>query len=443
VSRCSLLDFRIDEGSSSRPTTVFASRLLYLIRHAILTLPPSRGPWSAYIRVVPSIALSSTASDIHHARPSCTQFGRGLSSPNENTATRCTPPPCTSSLGMSLPCTVTPSPSSVAGSALTPVLPRHFRARPNRVRAVVARLHRRSRGSKPRMSPSFDPGCPKRFAQKPFTAASCTACVPQLLLRSPFQCLLTPPARRPFTPLAPRMSRHASSLPHARLLHASRAARPRSCRLGPCCPALRRPSHIRSAPPATQRSRYAAATRATPALRPRARLLAPRALRCCRPLALTSAACCSRSVHLRDLCFGPAAPCACTCRGPPNACRAAAARLEPPAPAATCAPCQRASPRAARAARCRTRSRLCPAHGPSRVALTRLLLGPPTAQRLRSSALGPSRRSSRGRPLEPRALAHVCAEPRRRPRSAPRWLARSRRTWAAARLPVLDWLGKG
>jgi hypothetical protein len=150
------------------------------------------------------VAFSSTASSVHHARPSCTQLGRGLSSPNENTVTRCTPPSCTSSLGTSLPCTVTPSPSSVAGSALTPVLPRHFRARPNCVRAVVARLHRRSRGSKPRTSPSFDPGCPHRFAQKPFTAASCAARVLQLLPRSPFQYLLTPPARRPFTPLAPR-----------------------------------------------------------------------------------------------------------------------------------------------------------------------------------------------------------------------------------------------
>jgi hypothetical protein len=29
--------------------------------------------------------------------------------------------------------------------------------------------------------------------------------------------------------------------------------------------------------------------------------------------------------HLRDICFGPAAPCACVCRGPPNTCRAATA----------------------------------------------------------------------------------------------------------------------
>jgi hypothetical protein len=57
---------------SSRPTTAFASRLLFLIRHAILTPPPSRGPWSACIRAVPSAAFSSTASNVHHVRPSCT-----------------------------------------------------------------------------------------------------------------------------------------------------------------------------------------------------------------------------------------------------------------------------------------------------------------------------------------------------------------------------------
>jgi hypothetical protein len=66
------LDCTAPPPSSSRPTTVFASRLLFLIRHAVLTLPPSRGPWSACIRVVPSVAFSSTASNVHHARPSCT-----------------------------------------------------------------------------------------------------------------------------------------------------------------------------------------------------------------------------------------------------------------------------------------------------------------------------------------------------------------------------------
>jgi hypothetical protein len=64
--------------SSSRPTTVFASRLLFLIRHAIFSPPPSRGPWSACIRAVPSVALSSTASDqcvVHHC--SWHHFSRG------------------------------------------------------------------------------------------------------------------------------------------------------------------------------------------------------------------------------------------------------------------------------------------------------------------------------------------------------------------------------
>jgi hypothetical protein len=86
-------------------------------RHAILTPPPSRGPWSVCIRAVPSAAFSSTASNIHHARPSCTQLGRGLSSPSGNTAMR-----CTSLLRMSLLCSsmlcIAPPPSSVAGPAL-------------------------------------------------------------------------------------------------------------------------------------------------------------------------------------------------------------------------------------------------------------------------------------------------------------------------------------
>jgi hypothetical protein len=73
---------------------------------------------------------------------------------------RCTPLSCTP-----LPCTLSlytaPPPSPVAGPALASALPclSSIRARPCRVRAVVARLHRRSRGSKPRTSPSFDPGC--------------------------------------------------------------------------------------------------------------------------------------------------------------------------------------------------------------------------------------------------------------------------------------------
>jgi hypothetical protein len=58
--------------SSSRPTTAFTTRLLFSIRHAILTPSPSRGLWSTCIRAVPSTAFSSTASNVYHARPSCT-----------------------------------------------------------------------------------------------------------------------------------------------------------------------------------------------------------------------------------------------------------------------------------------------------------------------------------------------------------------------------------
>jgi hypothetical protein len=243
--------------SSSCPTTAFAPRLLFPIHHAILTSLPSRGLWSTCSRAVPFAACSSTASNIHHARPSCTQLGRGLSSPNENTATRCTPPPCTSSLGTSLPCTITPSPSSVAGSALTSVLPRHFRAHPNRVRAVVARLHRRSRGSKPRTSPSFDPGCPHRFVQKPFTAASCAARVPQLLPRSPFQCLLMPPAHAPV---------HAACPAHEppRQLASARAFAP--C-LPSLAPTLLPPRAVQSSPAPAKPHPLCSASRPTLTLR--------------------------------------------------------------------------------------------------------------------------------------------------------------------------------
>jgi hypothetical protein len=58
--------------SSSRPTTAFAPQLLFPIRHATLTPSPSRGLWSTCIRVVPSAAFSSMASNVYHARPSCT-----------------------------------------------------------------------------------------------------------------------------------------------------------------------------------------------------------------------------------------------------------------------------------------------------------------------------------------------------------------------------------
>jgi hypothetical protein len=58
--------------SSSRPTTAFAPRLLFPIRPAILIPSPSRGRWFTYIRAVPSAVVSSTASNVYYARPSCT-----------------------------------------------------------------------------------------------------------------------------------------------------------------------------------------------------------------------------------------------------------------------------------------------------------------------------------------------------------------------------------
>jgi hypothetical protein len=58
--------------NSSRPTTAFAPRLLFLIRPAILIPSPSRGRWFTCIRAVPSAAVSSMASNVHYARPFCT-----------------------------------------------------------------------------------------------------------------------------------------------------------------------------------------------------------------------------------------------------------------------------------------------------------------------------------------------------------------------------------
>jgi hypothetical protein len=136
--------------SSSRPTAAFALQLLLPTCRAITALPPPRGSRSACIRVAPSVALSSMASDqciVHHrswlhfscgqhfvehlscildtanlapprhhrgvgvlVRVDATAFphlahdlpahqlGRGLSSPSGDTAMRCTSPSCTSSL---------------------------------------------------------------------------------------------------------------------------------------------------------------------------------------------------------------------------------------------------------------------------------------------------------------------------------------------------------
>jgi hypothetical protein len=58
-------------SSSSHPVTTFASPPFLPAHHAITTLPPSRGPWSACIRAAPSAAFSSTASVFLHARLYC------------------------------------------------------------------------------------------------------------------------------------------------------------------------------------------------------------------------------------------------------------------------------------------------------------------------------------------------------------------------------------
>jgi hypothetical protein len=130
----------------------------------------------------PRCSFSRTACDFPAYRP-----GRGLSASGGDTAMRCTLLSCTLSLCTSSLCMsslyTAPPPPPVAGPVLASALPclSSIRARPCRVRAVVARLHRRSRGSKPTTSPSFDPGCLHRLAQKSFTATPCAACVPQSL----------------------------------------------------------------------------------------------------------------------------------------------------------------------------------------------------------------------------------------------------------------------
>jgi hypothetical protein len=58
--------------SSSHLDTASASSPFLSACHAIITPPPSRGPWFACIRAVPSVALSLTASNVHHMQPSCT-----------------------------------------------------------------------------------------------------------------------------------------------------------------------------------------------------------------------------------------------------------------------------------------------------------------------------------------------------------------------------------
>jgi hypothetical protein len=139
--------------SSSRPTAAFAPQLLLPTCRAISASPPPRGSRSCshlatsklstsspQCRRTSPVAFSSTASNVHHARPSCTQLDRGLSSPSGNTAMRCTSPLCMSLPYSSMLC-IAPPPSSVARPALRsgltasqvpprPSLPRYCRAWP-------------------------------------------------------------------------------------------------------------------------------------------------------------------------------------------------------------------------------------------------------------------------------------------------------------------------
>jgi hypothetical protein len=129
VSRCSRLDFRIDEGSSS----CLAAPHLLRARHA-RPLPSLRGfsfrfatPYSHLrLREDCGLPVLGPCLPLHFPRrplmslthdPPAHQLGRGLSSPSGNTIMRCTPPLCTS-----LPCIVLP-PSFVVGHALASALP--------------------------------------------------------------------------------------------------------------------------------------------------------------------------------------------------------------------------------------------------------------------------------------------------------------------------------
>jgi hypothetical protein len=144
ASRCSCFDLCMGEGSSSclaapwllrarhaQPSPSFRSfSFRFATPYLHLRLREDRGlPVLGPCLPLPSprrLPTSITRDPLAH------QLGRGLSSPSRNTVMRCTPSPCTS-----LPC-IAPPPSSVAGSALTPVLPRRFRTRPNRVRSWPA-----------------------------------------------------------------------------------------------------------------------------------------------------------------------------------------------------------------------------------------------------------------------------------------------------------------
>jgi hypothetical protein len=79
--RYSCSDLRMDEGSSPcvappsslHPVATSALPPFFPARRAITVLPPPRGPRSVCIRAVPSVAFSSTASDVLHAWPRCSR----------------------------------------------------------------------------------------------------------------------------------------------------------------------------------------------------------------------------------------------------------------------------------------------------------------------------------------------------------------------------------
>jgi hypothetical protein len=62
----------VDSGTRRWSRTDSLGQLLLLTCLAKRVSPPPRGPRSARTRAVPSVAFSSTASNVHHARPSLT-----------------------------------------------------------------------------------------------------------------------------------------------------------------------------------------------------------------------------------------------------------------------------------------------------------------------------------------------------------------------------------
>jgi hypothetical protein len=151
---------------------------------------------SPQCRQTSPVAFSSTASNVPHARPSCTQLGRDLSSPSGNIAMCCTPSLCTSLPCSSMLC-IAPPPSSIAGPALASALPNYSRTRLNCVRPWPA----------------------PHLLRPPFFCSQAATLRPQLHLRLRRVPALL--AARAFTLLRRRLSRLS-----AMLLHRARAAPP-------------------------------------------------------------------------------------------------------------------------------------------------------------------------------------------------------------------------